>query len=66
MNSKERAGGSWVSPWTKLHYVQAQLAGIDYTLKVSLGWNGDALLTADENELLIAVADCRRILERIM
>lgn len=64
--ARARAGGSWVTPWTKLDYVRAQLASIDYTLRVCLKIMDGNLLTMDELDLLEAVGNAQEILERIM
>ena len=66
MNRKDGAGGSWLTPWTKLDYVKSQLTSVDYTLRHNLGWGEMNLLTSDEAELLHHIAEARRCLERIM
>jgi len=66
MNSENRAGGSWIKPWSTIDHVRSQLVHARALLVKDLPHHDDTvLLTADEVALIRLIADAIAIVDWI-
>jgi hypothetical protein len=65
MESENRAGGSWVKPWSTIDHVQSQLLHALSLLRRGLPPGNEVLLTSDEVALIRVITDAIAIVEWI-